>query len=44
MTEQGYVKGQSYNLPDVNAMMVAEFFSSSELFTSAEMRGVKPKR
>ena len=44
MTEQGYVKGQSDNLPEVDAMMVAEFFSSSGLFTSAEMRGVKAKR
>ena len=26
MTEQGYVKGQLENLPEVDAMMVANFF------------------
>ena len=44
MTKQGYVKGQSDNLPEVDAMMVVEFFSSSGLFTSTKMRGVKAKR
>ena len=43
MTEQGYIKGQSDNLPEVDATMVAEFLSSSGLFTSVEMRDVKAR-
>ena len=37
MTKQGYVKGQSDNLPEVDAMMVAKFFSSNGSFAWANM-------
>ncbi|CAG9763417.1 unnamed protein product [Ceutorhynchus assimilis] len=43
MTE-GFIKAQSDNLPLVDSLMIAEFFSKNELFTSAEQRGVKAKR
>ncbi|XP_030747767.1 uncharacterized protein LOC115876204 [Sitophilus oryzae] len=43
MTE-GFLKASSDNLPLVDSLMVAEFFSQNELFTSAEQRGVKAKR
>lgn len=41
MTEQGYFKAQSDNLPKVDSIMIAEFFSRNVLFSSAEIRGVK---
>ncbi len=44
MTEQGYLKAQSDNLPKVDSIMIAEFFSKSVLFSSAEIRGLKAKR
>lgn len=43
MTE-GFVKAQSDNLPLVDSIMVADFFSKSDLFMSAEQRGVKARR
>lgn len=42
--ELGFVKADSRNLPDINHFMVAEFFSNSDLYVSAEMRAVKNQR
>ena len=42
--DPGYVKADSRNLPDVNHVMVAEFFSKSDLYVSAEIRAVKNQR
>ena len=42
--EPGYVKADSRNLPEVNHLMIAEFFSKSDLYLSAEIRAVKNQR
>ena len=42
--EAGYVKADSRNLPDIDHLMIAEFFSSSDLYLSAEIRSVKNLR
>ena len=44
MTDQGYLKRQSDNLPKVDSIMVAEFCSKSDVFSVAEIRGVKANR
>lgn len=44
MTELGFVKADSRNLPTVDAVMVANFFTESDVFHSAEIRGVKAER
>lgn len=42
--EPGYVKADSRNLPAVNHLMIAQFFSKSDLYLSAEIRAVKNQR
>ena len=42
--EPGFVKADSRNLPEVNHLMIAEFFSKSDLYLSAEIRAVKNQR
>ena len=44
MTDQGYLKGQSDNLTKVDSIIVAELFSKSDVFSLAEIRGVKANR
>ncbi|XP_072403334.1 uncharacterized protein [Diabrotica undecimpunctata] len=41
MTEEGFSKGQSDNLPIVNMFMVATYFQNGENFSLGEVRGVK---
>ncbi|XP_050513201.1 calcium uptake protein 1 homolog, mitochondrial isoform X6 [Diabrotica virgifera virgifera] len=41
MTEEGFCKGQSDNLPIVDMCMVATYFQKSENFSVGEVRGVK---
>lgn len=43
MTDSGFLQGQSDNLPKIDAIMMAVFFSQIDFF-SAEMRGVKVLR
>ena len=40
----GYVKASSDNLPDVNLLMISEFFSKWSSFNIAESRGAKAKK
>lgn len=42
--EEGFQKGQSNNLPRVDGLMVAQYFSKNADFVAAEMRGVKMKK
>jgi len=44
MTDEGYVKGQSDNLPSVDSFMVASFMQSAESFSLGEVRGVKAEK
>lgn len=44
MTDSGYVKGQSDNLPKIDAFMMSAYFASNTDFTSTEIRGVKAAR
>ncbi|KAF9415527.1 hypothetical protein HW555_006846 [Spodoptera exigua] len=44
MTEAGFVKAQSDNLPKIDAFMMTAYFASNPDFTSAEIRGVKAAR
>lgn len=44
MTEEGLVKADSRNLPKIDGIMIAEFFSQNPLFRSSEIRGVKTER
>ena len=44
MTEAGFTKGQSDNLPKVDMFMVASFIKKAESFSLGEVRGVKAKR
>lgn len=41
MTEEGFKKAQSDNLPCVDAIMVASFLKNSDCFVAAEIRGSK---
>lgn len=44
MTEPGFIKGKSDNLPMVDIITVGEFLSTNDNFVSAEVRGVKNVR
>lgn len=44
MTDVGFQKATSNNLPMIDSTMVAEFFIKNENFGGAEMRGVKASR
>ncbi|KAL1488098.1 hypothetical protein ABEB36_012941 [Hypothenemus hampei] len=41
MTEEGFVKGQSDNLPRVDMFMITNFIRNTDSFALAEVRGVK---
>lgn len=41
MTEEGFSKGQSDNLPSVDMFMVASFIKNADSFSLGEVRGVK---
>lgn len=41
---QGFVKATSGNLPSVDMMMIASFFTTNEKFVGAELKGVKNAR
>ncbi|CAG9793255.1 unnamed protein product [Diatraea saccharalis] len=41
MTDCGYVKAQSDNLPRIDMFMMSTYFSSNLDYTSAEIKGVK---
>lgn len=43
MTDQGFSKGQSDNLPKVDMFMVASFIQNSESFSLGEVRLVATK-
>lgn len=44
MCERGFVKADSSNLPEVDLLMVMEYFNSNHEYLSAEMRGTKMQR
>lgn len=44
MTDNGFVKAQSDNLPKIDAFMMTTYFASNPDFTSAEVKGVKAAR
>ena len=44
MSELGFVKAQSDNLPKIDAFMMTSYFATNPDFTSAEIRGVKASR
>lgn len=44
MTESGFVKAQSDNLPKIDAFMMTDYFASNPDFTSTEVKGVKAAR
>lgn len=44
MTETGFVKAQSDNLPKIDVFMMTAYFASNLDFTSAEIKGVKAAR
>jgi hypothetical protein len=44
MTNVGFVKGQSDNIPIINEDMLTEFFINNPDFNRAEFRGVKMDR
>lgn len=44
MTDEGFVKGQSDNLPTVDMFMVASFMQNAEDFSLGEVRGVKASK
>ncbi|GBP85232.1 hypothetical protein EVAR_55811_1 [Eumeta japonica] len=41
MTESGFVKEQSGNLPEIGVFMMTTYFANNSDFTSAELRSVK---
>ena len=41
MTDEGFSKGQSDNLPNVDMFMVATFIKNAESVPLGEVRGVK---
>ena len=43
MTDKGFLKADSANLPPVDSFMVAEYVNSN-MYVGAEMRGVKVLR
>ncbi|KAF9808195.1 hypothetical protein SFRURICE_017347 [Spodoptera frugiperda] len=44
MTDIGYVKAQSDNLPKINVFMMTAYFTSNSDLTSTEIKGVKAAR
>ncbi|XP_037977959.2 uncharacterized protein LOC119691090 isoform X2 [Plutella xylostella] len=44
MTERGFVKAQSDNLPKVHVFMMSTYLTSNPNFTSVEIKGVKALR
>jgi len=44
MTDLGFVNAQFDNLPQVNSLMVIEFFASNDKYTAAEIQGLKAQR
>lgn len=44
MTESGFLKAQSDNLPRIDAFMMTSYFASNSDFMSAEIKGVKAER
>lgn len=44
MTDEGFSKGQSDNLPKMDMFMVATFIKQTESFSLGEIRGVKAER
>lgn len=44
MTDAGFSKGQSDNLPSVDMFMVASYIKNTESFSLAEIRGVKARK
>lgn len=44
MTDIGYVKAQSDNLPKIDVFMMTAYFTSNSDFTSTEIKGVKAAR
>lgn len=42
--EQGFLKGDSGNLPMVDVIMVMEYFNQNKDYISAELRGVKMEK
>ncbi|GBP79897.1 hypothetical protein EVAR_63334_1 [Eumeta japonica] len=42
MTERGFVKAQSDNLPKIDAFMTTTYFANNHAFASAELRGWGP--
>lgn len=44
MTDSGFLRAQSDNLPKVDAIMMASFIAGNSDFLSAEFRGFKATR
>lgn len=44
MTDAGFLKADSNNIPFVDAIMVANFFAKNELFSSTQAPGSKSHR
>lgn len=44
MTDEGFVKGQSDNLPRVDIFMVTSFIKNTDSFSLGEVRGVKANK
>lgn len=44
LTDTGYTKAQSDNLPKIDVFMMTSYFTSHPDFTSAEIKGVKAAR
>ena len=42
--DDGFEKGQSDNLPKIDGLMVALYFSNNSDFLASEMRGVKMQK
>ena len=42
--DEGFEKGQSDNLPNIDGLMVAHYLSTNSDFVAAEMRGKKMQR
>lgn len=44
MTDPGFVKAQSDNLPKIDVFMMSSFFANNTDFMSTEIKGVKATR
>ena len=42
--EQGFVPGQSGNLPKIDSVTMASYFATNNNFISAEIRGLEASR